>query len=726
MSSLTSRMARVLGLCAVASLALAGSTHAAPVPTDLRCEWLVGNEAVRDVCPELYWEADGQRACELLLATSEELLAPGKADMWDTGRLDSRLPIVEYAGKPLADAKTYHWQVRVWDADGGPGEWSEVQRFTTDLQPLPSLRPHMRYFINFGPGGKELVAERYDLSFRADSNEIRDEYIGVHYSLMATMVIPSQKYDDLAAWCVREGLSEEGVPEDMFCHFAAERKVTLHVGAERASNPRETRLIPGWDPRNDRNGDGVVDDEEFADLVNPDAKARARSDARIPVYFWGPPRDDYVMYIGHPDYRRFLAEVYMPAQLAGGYDGWFVDTTPTNVPGGGSDTPVVEYPRGPGDEDAWMRDMQMVMAKVKINLPDTVLTANGWRARPFVLDGRESENWLNVTRGGGGLEARLREVIDLDRRGKIQMIQFNPIWAPEISEFGPKVPITLERDHMYALGCYYLCAGDYSYFGYGRHGGYGQGHTWYQAIADHDIGKPLGDYEKIVISRVDESDAENLMANGDFETDDDADGLPDGWEIVPPVAFDEAVVQSGDRSVRIDSDNVTINNFSKYWVTLKPNTVYTFSGWMKTEEIAGGSGAQMYPYDFDGAAGSGISMVLFGTNDWTYMSQTFSTGEDIEGRVNFRVYGSTGTVWFDDLRLVEGAHADVVVYSRRFENALVLVRPPVAAVGWGDDTAIEYELDGLYRPLDIDGVPGEPTRALSLRLGESAILALDE
>ncbi|MCD6362120.1 MAG: hypothetical protein J7M38_14780, partial [Armatimonadetes bacterium] len=83
---------------------------------------------------------------------------------------------------------------------------------------------------------------------------------------------------------------------------------------------------------------------------------------------------------------------------------------------------------------------------------------------------------------------------------------------------------------------------------------------------------------------------------------------------------------------------------------------------------------------------------------------------------------STGTAWFDDLRLTEGADADVVIYARRFSKALVLVRPSEPALGWGDDTAVEYELDGRYRPLDAGGELGEPVTSITLRLGEAAIL----
>ncbi len=711
-------------LCALPALLVmsaAAPALATPAAADLRCEWVANNPSVGDAHPEFYWATDGQRACRVQVAASEADLAAERGLLWDSDRVGSRLSIVEYAGPAPADEATYFWRVRLWGEGDEPGPWSDVQRFTMDLQPLPSLRPHMRHFVNFGSGDSEMMAARYDASFRPGPNEVREEYIGLHYSLMATMVIPSSKHDDLAAWCVAQGLNEEGVPEEMFCHFRQDTDVTLHVGAEKASNPRETRTIPGWDPANDRNDDGVLDDAEAANLANPDAHARRMSEARIPIYYWGPPRDDYVMNIGHPGYQRYLAEKYMPDQLAGGYDGFFVDTTPSDVPGAGRGAVVLEYPRGPGEADAWMRDMQMAMAQVKIAMPDSVLTANGWNATPFVLDGMESEGWLGITHGASALEARLRAAIDLDRRGKIQLLQFNPIYIEGRSEFGPKVPIDLDRDAVYGLAAYYLCAGDRSYYGYGRHP-YGRATTWYFPAIEFNIGEPRGPFEKIVLEHDSAAEGENLLPNGDFEIDEDGDGLPDEWETARPLAFDEEVVHSGARSVRIDSDDVTINNINKGYVTLAPNTIYTLTGWMKTEDVAGGQGAQVYLYDFEGAQTGGISIIMHGTNDWTQVRQVFRTGDAPEGRVTFRIYGSTGTAWFDDLALVEGAATEHIIFARRFANALVLVRPSMPAIGWDDDTAIDHELDGTYRPLQADGSPGEPITTARLRLGEAAIL----
>ncbi len=58
--------------------------------------------------------------------------APGLADLWDTGRVmgDQQLGLA-YAGRALASRTCYHWRVRVWDAAGKEGPWSESAWFET-------------------------------------------------------------------------------------------------------------------------------------------------------------------------------------------------------------------------------------------------------------------------------------------------------------------------------------------------------------------------------------------------------------------------------------------------------------------------------------------------------------------------------------------------------------------------------------------------------------------
>ena len=114
-------------------------------------------------------------------------------------------------------------------------------------------------------------------------------------------------------------------------------------------------------------------------------------------------------------------------------------------------------------------------------------------------------------------------------------------------------------------------------------------------------------------------------------------------------------------------------------------------------------------------------MTWTGTGDWTERRVAFRTADDGEGRINFRMYGATGTAWFDDLRLVKGIAVVARVYARRYTRGLVLVRPNTGG-SLGDDTATIHALPEPLRPLGVDGALGEPIREVTLRNGEAAIL----
>lgn len=102
----------------------------------LRCEYLVDPVGIDETRPRLSWIIESQRrgarqtAWQVQAASTAEALAAGKADLWDSGRVeDGRTSQIEYAGAPLASRMRCHWQVRVWDENGAsavsePAFWS--------------------------------------------------------------------------------------------------------------------------------------------------------------------------------------------------------------------------------------------------------------------------------------------------------------------------------------------------------------------------------------------------------------------------------------------------------------------------------------------------------------------------------------------------------------------------------------------------------------------------
>ncbi|MGC1647951.1 MAG: family 78 glycoside hydrolase catalytic domain [Candidatus Sulfotelmatobacter sp.] len=98
-------------------------------PVRLRCEYLENPMGLDVAAPHLSWQSDSaernwrQTSYEILVASSEESLRAGKADVWGSGKVDSAESIgIAYGGPALESRKRYYWRVRVWDAGGGSSE----------------------------------------------------------------------------------------------------------------------------------------------------------------------------------------------------------------------------------------------------------------------------------------------------------------------------------------------------------------------------------------------------------------------------------------------------------------------------------------------------------------------------------------------------------------------------------------------------------------------------
>ncbi|MXN90828.1 family 78 glycoside hydrolase catalytic domain [Flavobacterium sp. Sd200] len=75
-----------------------------------------------------------QSAYQVVVASSENLLTPEKADLWDSKKVNSRQQnYVYFGGKALAPATRYYWKVRTWDKDGNVSPWSAASYFDTGL-----------------------------------------------------------------------------------------------------------------------------------------------------------------------------------------------------------------------------------------------------------------------------------------------------------------------------------------------------------------------------------------------------------------------------------------------------------------------------------------------------------------------------------------------------------------------------------------------------------------
>ncbi len=75
-----------------------------------------------------------QTAYRIQVASDEEALADGDADVWDSGKVESsETTQITYDGPELASTTRYHWRVQVFDGDDTPSGWSEPAWWETAL-----------------------------------------------------------------------------------------------------------------------------------------------------------------------------------------------------------------------------------------------------------------------------------------------------------------------------------------------------------------------------------------------------------------------------------------------------------------------------------------------------------------------------------------------------------------------------------------------------------------
>jgi hypothetical protein len=107
-------------------------------PTGLTVEYIrePSKALIEDSKPEFSWvvpqEAAIQKAYEILVSSTKELIDKNNGDVWSSGQVRSNNSAdVELEGEPLKPNTRYFWKVRIFDKDNRPSEYSEVQEFKT-------------------------------------------------------------------------------------------------------------------------------------------------------------------------------------------------------------------------------------------------------------------------------------------------------------------------------------------------------------------------------------------------------------------------------------------------------------------------------------------------------------------------------------------------------------------------------------------------------------------
>lgn len=125
---------------ASAILPAAAEKPVADGPTELRVNELKSALGIDDPAPRFSWQlrdhAFGARqtAYEIQVASSAGLLAAGKADVWDSGKVAGSSSVnVKYAGPELAASTRYFWRVKVWNAEGKLYPQSDAAWWETGL-----------------------------------------------------------------------------------------------------------------------------------------------------------------------------------------------------------------------------------------------------------------------------------------------------------------------------------------------------------------------------------------------------------------------------------------------------------------------------------------------------------------------------------------------------------------------------------------------------------------
>lgn len=150
---------------------------------DLRCGGAVDPIGIDAPTPRLTWcwrsaiRGARQAAWQVLAAGAPHRLMPGRADRWDSGRVDGDRSAVSYGGAPLAAGARCFWAVRGWDERGAATAFSAPASFEMGLLARGDWRG--RWIA--GPAGVSSPLLRRELTVPAPVRQARCYVAGLGY-----------------------------------------------------------------------------------------------------------------------------------------------------------------------------------------------------------------------------------------------------------------------------------------------------------------------------------------------------------------------------------------------------------------------------------------------------------------------------------------------------------------------------------------------------------------
>lgn len=159
-------------------------------------------------------------------------------------------------------------------------------------------------------------------------------------------------------------------------------------------------------------------------------------------------------------------------------------------------------------------------------------------------------------------------------------------------------------------------------------------------------------------------EAEQLILNGNFV--EKGKGLADKWLVwlsggqnteQAYIDIDTKIFISGGRSLHFKNAQGNRMNACQYLPSMKPDTKYRLSYFIRTKDIEGGIGAGAFLY-FDKDNGRPYpDSRLIGTNPWHKLSFEFTTphetGVSAKPILGLWIWTAAGEAWFDDVRVEE-------------------------------------------------------------------------